>query len=140
VRATFLDAAARTAFAQAVAAIEATSGVEVVVAVRRRSAGYLHANVMVGGLVAFAGLAAMLFADHVFTLTSILVDPFAAGGVAGAAVELVPAIKRLLAPAAVRRCAQRGRRSSSAACTTPAIAAGSWSTSRCSSARSSCLR
>lgn len=97
-----LDAAARTAFAQAIAAIEAASGVEVVVAVRRRSAAYRHANVAIAGLVAFAGLAAMLFGDHVFTLTSILVDPFVLGGLAGTVVELLPGLKRALAPAAMR--------------------------------------
>jgi putative membrane protein len=102
VAAPFLDAAARTAFAQAIAAIEAASGAEVVVAVRRRSATYLHANVVVGGLVAFAGLAAVLFSDHVFALTSVLVDPFVLGGLAGWVVELLPALKRLLAPAAMR--------------------------------------
>jgi putative membrane protein len=102
VAAPFLDAAARAAFAHAIEAIEAASGAEVVVAVRRRSAGYLHANVVVGALVAFAGLAAILFSDHVFALTSVLVDPFVLGGLAGWVVELLPAVKRLLAPAAMR--------------------------------------
>ena len=99
----FLDAAAHAAFAQAIAAIERASGVEVVIAVRRRSAAYLHANVVVGGLVALAGLAAMLFGDHVFGLTSILVDPFVLGGLAGAVVELLPGWKRRLAPRAMRQ-------------------------------------
>jgi len=98
----FLDPAARAAFAQAITAIEAASGVEVVVAVRRRSAGYLHANVVVGGAVAFAGLAAILFSDHVFGLASVLVDPFVVGGLAGWVVELLPAVKRLLTPATMR--------------------------------------
>lgn len=98
----FLDAAARTALAHAVATIEDASDVEVVIAVRRRSAAYLHANVAVGGVVAFTGLAAMLFSDHVFALTSILVDPFVLGGLAGGVVELLPALKRLLSPAAMR--------------------------------------
>jgi putative membrane protein len=102
VMAPFLDAAARTAFAQAITAIEAASGVEVVIAVRRRSARYLHANVVIGGLVTFAGLAVMLFGDHVFALSSILIDPFVVGGIAGAAVELLPGLKRRLAPAAMR--------------------------------------
>jgi putative membrane protein len=97
-----LDAAARTAFEQAIAAIERASAVEVVVAVRRRSAGYLHANLVVGGLVALAGLAVMLFGEHVFALTSILVDPFVLGGIAGGLVELLPDIKRVLSPAAMR--------------------------------------
>jgi putative membrane protein len=107
VTAPFLDAGARAAFSQAIVAIETASGAEVVVAVRRRSAGYLHANVVVGGLVAFAGLAAILFSDHVFALTSVLVDPFVLGGAAGLVVELLPAVKRLLAPAAMRHRAIR---------------------------------
>jgi len=103
VTARFLDAAARAALAQAIATIEGTSAVEVVIAVRRRSAGYRHANVAVGGLATMAGLAVMLFGEHVFTLTSILVDPFALGVLVGAVVELMPGVKRLLSPAAMRR-------------------------------------
>lgn len=98
----FLDASARAGFAQAVSAIEAASAVEVVVAVRRRSAGYLHANVVVGAVVALASLAAMLFSEPVFSLSSILIDPFVIGAVAGALVELLPDVKRALAPAAMR--------------------------------------
>lgn len=98
----FLDAAARTAFEQAIAAIERASGVEIVVAMRRRSAAYLHANVVAGSLTAFAGLAAMLFGAHVFSLTSILVDPFVVGALAGAVVELLPDLKRWLTPRAMR--------------------------------------
>lgn len=99
----FLDAAARTAFSRAIEAIEQGSAAEVVVAVRRRSAAYLHANVAIGVVIAVAGQAAMLFSDHVFALTSILVDPFVVGGVAGAVVELLPAVKRLLSPRGMRQ-------------------------------------
>ncbi|HEY6040115.1 MAG TPA: hypothetical protein VIV58_37790, partial [Kofleriaceae bacterium] len=62
----FLDADARAAFARAVETIENASAVEVVIAIRQRSAAYRHANVIVGAVVAFAGLAAMLFAEHTF--------------------------------------------------------------------------
>jgi putative membrane protein len=103
VAAKFLDAAARAAFTTAIEAIEGASAAEVVVAVRRRSAAYLHANVAIGAAVAIAGLAAMLFSAHDFALTSILVDPFVVGGLAGAAVELLPGIKRLLSPRRMRR-------------------------------------
>jgi putative membrane protein len=103
VGARFLDDEARAAFEHAVETIEAASAVEVVVAVRRRSDRYLHANVIVGVAVAFAGLAAMLFSSAEFGLTSILFDPFIVGGIAGATVELLPAVKRLLTPAAIRR-------------------------------------
>lgn len=99
----FLDADARAAFTSAVEAIERVSAAEVVVAVRRRSASYLHANVVIGVAVAVAGLAAMLFSSDVFGLTSILVDPFVVGGIAGAVVELLPAVKRHLSPRAMRQ-------------------------------------
>ena len=98
----FIDDAARAAFERAIAAIERASAVEVIVAVRRRSAAYLHANLLAGSIAAFAGLAVMLFGDHVFALSSILIDPFVAGALVGAAVELLPGVKRLLAPAAMR--------------------------------------
>lgn len=100
--AAFLDAAARSAFEQAIASIEQVSAAEVVIAVRRRSAAYRHANVVVGALAAIAGLAVMLFGEHVFSLTSILIDPFVLGALAGVLVELLPGVKRLLTPAAVR--------------------------------------
>ena len=90
----FLDADARAAFARAVETIENESAVEVVIAVRQRSGGYRHANVIVGAVVAFAGLAAMLFSEHTFGLASILVDPFVVGGLAGWLVELLPQVKR----------------------------------------------
>lgn len=99
----FLDDEARAAFKQTIEDVETASAVEVVVAVRRRSAGYLHANLIVGVIVAFASLAAMLFSAYAFSLTAILVDPFVVGAVAGALVELLPGVKRLLTPARVRR-------------------------------------
>jgi putative membrane protein len=102
VTAPFLDAAARAAFERAISTIERSSAVEVVIAVRRRSAAYLHANVAIGGVAAIAGLAAMLFGEHVFALSSILVDPFVLGGILGAVVELLPGVKRLLASPAIR--------------------------------------
>jgi putative membrane protein len=101
----FLDTEARAAFKRAIEAVENASAVEVVVAVRRRSATYRHANTAVGAAVAFAALATMLFASHPFGLGSILVDPFVVGLLAGAVVELLPAVKRWLTPAAVRRAA-----------------------------------
>jgi putative membrane protein len=103
VGARFLDHEARAAFKQAIEAIENASSVEIVVAVRRRSSGYFHANLIFGGIVTFAALAAMLFLDQAFGLVSILVDPFLVGALAAAAVELLPGVKRLLTPSSVRR-------------------------------------
>jgi len=96
VAARFLDAAARAGFKHAIETIENASAVEVVVAVRRRSAAYHHANAIVGAVVAFAALAAMLFASSPFGLNSILFDPFAVGVIAAALVELTPQVKRAL--------------------------------------------
>jgi putative membrane protein len=103
VSARFLDDEARRAFKKAIEAIETASSMEVVVAVRRRSERYLHANVIVGVAAAFAGLALMLYSDYEFGLMSILIDPFVVGGVAGALVELLPSVKRVLTPARIRR-------------------------------------
>lgn len=100
--ATFLDAEARATFERAIRTIESASGVEVVLAVRRRSHTYRHANVAIGAAIAFMGLAAMLFVDHVFSHTSILFDPFIVGIAAGWLVELLPAVKRVLTPRARR--------------------------------------
>jgi putative membrane protein len=99
----FLDDAARAAFKRAIETIENASAVEVVVAVRRRSAAYRHANVAIGTAAAFAGLAAMLFAAHPFALGSILVDPFVVGLLAGLATELSHHAKRWLTTPATRR-------------------------------------
>jgi putative membrane protein len=102
VGARFLDDEARAAFKQAIEAVENASAVEVVVALRQRSARYIHANVIVGAVFAFAGLAAMLFADATFSLTSILIDPFVVALLAGGAVELLPMVKRWLTTERVR--------------------------------------
>lgn len=99
----FLDSDARAAFQRAIEAVENASAVEVVVAVRRRSGGYRHANVAIGAATAFAALAATLYSRHVFSLPSILVDPFVLGVLAGLAVELVHPLQRLLSPPAMRR-------------------------------------
>ena len=103
----FLDDEARAAFAHAVTTIEDSSAVEVVVAVRRASGTYRQANVIVGAALAFAGLAAMLFADHTFGLVSILVDPFVVGLLGGAVVELLPSVKRWLTSTARLRASVR---------------------------------
>jgi uncharacterized membrane protein len=96
----FLDGAN---FQQSIRTIEETSAAEIVVAVRRRSYEYRNANVIVGSLVAFAALCAMLFVDRAFELAAILLDPFLAGIVAGALVELLPGVKRVLTTPSRRR-------------------------------------
>jgi len=103
VGARFLDDEAHAAFKETIETLESTSAVEVVVALRRRSSGYLHANLIVGVVVVFAALAAMLFVDYPFSLLAILIEPFVVGALAGALVELLPAVKRVLTPPKVRR-------------------------------------
>jgi putative membrane protein len=103
VSAKFLDDDARTAFEQAITTIESESAVEVVVALRRRSYAYRNANLVVGAVVAFIALAAMLFVDHPFSLPAILLDPFLVGIGAGLLVEVLAPVKRLLTPGAQRR-------------------------------------
>jgi putative membrane protein len=103
VSARFLDDEARATFERAIRTIESVSAVEVVVAVRRRSHEYRNANLAVGTAVAFMGLAAMLFSQHPFGLTSILFDPFIVGIAAGSLVELLPGVKRVLTTPARRR-------------------------------------
>lgn len=98
----YLDDDARSAFARAIRTIEDASAVEVVVALRRTSGTYRSANAAAGAVVAFAALATMLFSDHAFGLTSILVDPFVVGIAAALLVELLPGVRRTLTPAATR--------------------------------------
>jgi putative membrane protein len=100
VSARFLDGAN---FPDAIRTIEAVSSAEIVVAVRRRSYEYRNANLIVGALVAFAALAAMLFVERPFGLAAILIDPFVVGVAAGLLVELLPGVKRVLTPRTRRR-------------------------------------
>lgn len=99
----FLDDQARKAFAHAIETIENASAVEVVIAVRRRSARYRHANIALGAACAFAGLAVMLFSAHPFHLSAILFDPFIVGLAVAGLVELAPQLKRALTTPAARR-------------------------------------
>lgn len=99
----FLDDDARAAFRRAVEAIEAGSAAEVVVSVRRRSAGYLHASVIVGLAAGVAALAYALWGARAFSLATILVDPVVLGVAAGALARLSAPLCRALTPVARRR-------------------------------------
>jgi putative membrane protein len=99
----FLDDAARTAFADAIAAIESSSSAEVVVAVRARARGWLHVHLLAGLVGAWVGLAFMLYSDHPFGLFAFLVDPLALGLLVGLASTLSARLVRLLTPASIRR-------------------------------------
>ncbi len=99
----FLDDAARKGFARAVETVENASAVEVVIAVRHTSGTDRQVNAIVGAVVAFAGLAIMLFAPRTFSMPAILVYPFVVGLLAAWLVELLPHLKRRLTPRRWRR-------------------------------------
>lgn len=99
----FLDDAARTAFAGAIAATESTSAAEVVVAVRVRARAWLHVHFLVGLVVAWLGLGFMLYSEHRFGLAQFLVDPLVVGVLAGLASTLSAGLVRALTPATHRR-------------------------------------
>lgn len=99
----FLDDAARTAFAGAIAATESTSAAEVVVAVRVRARVWIHVHLIVGFVAAWLGLGFMLYSDHRFGLAQFLVDPIALGALAGMASTLSARLVRALTPASIRR-------------------------------------
>jgi putative membrane protein len=103
VPAAFLDGGGETALLDAVRVVEAASSAEVVIAVRRRSAAWLHAPVITGAVAAFAALAFMLFAPTTFSLPSILIDPFVIGALVGAATSQVHPLIRALTPRTRRR-------------------------------------
>src|SRR5262245_30777960 len=99
----FLAHGADAELRAAIAAVERASCAEIVIAVRRRSATWLHAHLLVGAAVAFAALGFMLWDEHVFSLASIWIDPFVLGAAAGAAVQLLPMVQRALTPRRARR-------------------------------------
>src|SRR5690348_6616070 len=103
----FLADGADAELRRAIETVEQASCAEIVIAVRRRSAVWLHAHVIVGVLVGFGALAFMLWDEHAFSLPSIWIDPFVMGGLAGAAVAWLPALQRLLTPRRARRRAVR---------------------------------
>lgn len=103
----FLDDAARTAFADAVSAIESSSAAEIVVAVRARARLWVHVHLVAGIIGAWVGLAFMMYSDHPFGLHAFLIDPLVVGIVVGLASTLSARLVRLATPRALRRRAVR---------------------------------
>lgn len=99
----FADVAARGAFRDAIHAVEGASAAEVVVAVRRQSAQWMHTYWVCGALAAIAADAFMLYSHQPFSTTSLLVDPIVAGVVIGLLSTLVLPLRRWLTPRAMRR-------------------------------------
>lgn len=99
----FVDVASRQAFRAAVERLEEVSAVEVMVAVRRRSASWAHAHVLTGALVAVAALAFMLYSAHPFSTPALLIDPVLAGLAGGLLSTVTLPVERWLTPRSARR-------------------------------------
>ncbi|MGE6756918.1 TPM domain-containing protein [Corallococcus interemptor] len=94
----FLEDAARTQAAEAVAAIESQTAAEVVVAVRRASSDYAHTDARLGAAVAFVVLGILLFIPqevHLYAFPPVVLLSYAAGVMGG---RLLPSLRRALTP------------------------------------------
>jgi putative membrane protein len=99
----FVDATSRQAFRAAIERIEQASAAEVLVAVRRRSASYPHAHVLVGAGTAIAAHAFMLYSAHPFSISALLLDPVIAGVAGGLLSTLSLGVERVLTMPSTRR-------------------------------------
>jgi len=95
----------KAALVEAVRAIEASSRAEVVVALRPRSARYDRGPLLLGGVAALLVSGFLLFSPWEFTLLTIGIAPWIAGGMVAVAAVWTPALERLLAPRPRRRAA-----------------------------------
>jgi len=86
----------------AVAAIEAVSSAEVVVAIRPRVRSSIVQHVIVALVASIAMLAFTLYSPIAFRLWHILTLPILAGIFGGVLVEAIPALYRFLLPAELR--------------------------------------
>ena len=94
----FLEDAARTQAAEAVAAIESQTAAEVVVSVRRASRDYAHTDARLGAAVAFVVLLILLFIPqevHLFAFPPVVLLSYVAGVMGG---RLLPSLRRALTP------------------------------------------
>jgi len=98
----FLSEAGERAIEQAIAAIEAVSSAEVVVAIRPRARHSLLQHAAVGIVAALGILAFTLYSPIDFSLWQILVLPMFAGLAGALLVEAVPPLYRWTAPAWLR--------------------------------------
>jgi putative membrane protein len=99
----FLNEAGEQALEDAVAAIEAVSSAEVVIAIRPRARYALTQHATVGLTCAIAVLAFTLYSAIEFDLWHILVLPIFAGLLGALLVEALPGLYRFLAPPWLRQ-------------------------------------
>lgn len=98
----FFDETAKQKVAAAVAAIEARTRVEVVVAVRHRAARDHGPDWIGGALLALAVLAAVLFLPHPFTIATIPLDVVLAFVLGAVGTAYSPTLRRWLTSAKAR--------------------------------------
>ncbi len=99
----FLTEAGQKEIKSAIEKIEATSSIEVVVAVRQRLARWPSAHVAIGLCAAIAMLAFTLYSDDFeFDYWAIIVLPVLVGMAFGLAVDLVPGVQRALTARRIR--------------------------------------
>jgi len=98
----FLSDEAKQALTGAIKSVEGRSSAEVVIAVRARSASYLHSDLIAAIVAGVATVAFLLYSRFEFPLWSFLVDPVLAGLVVGVAASQVPMLRRLFTPESVR--------------------------------------
>ena len=92
----FFDDAAKRRVREAVERIEASSGAEVVVAVRKRSWSYRHSHYLFGFLVALALLSALLFLPQSFDIVTWPLEIAVAFGAGALLCSVVGPLERTL--------------------------------------------
>ncbi len=97
-----VDEAGKAALTTAIKAVEGRSSAEVVVTVRARSGFYLHADLIVSGVVAVLALAFLLFSHFEFGIHWFVIDPLVAGAAAGWLSSRSPRLRRALTPNKLR--------------------------------------
>lgn len=98
----FLTEDAKEALTGAIRSIEARSCAEVVIAVRAKSAAYLHADLISGIIAGLGALAYTLWGPQAFSLFSIFLDPILVGGLVGALTSQLPYTRRWFTPTKIR--------------------------------------
>jgi putative membrane protein len=92
----FFEEGAKAKAAKAIADIEAMTSAEIVLAVRRSSGHYLHADYLAGAATAMIALLLLLFLPQEFTVDSMAVDVLAAFAIGALLSRAVPSLRRLL--------------------------------------------
>jgi putative membrane protein len=109
----FFDKGAKAAAAKAIAAVEAQTSAEVVLAVRRSSGEYRDVDYLAGTVGGFVGLLLLLFLPQEFSVAWMPAGVAAAFGLGAALSILVPSLRRrLIGDKRLRACVRSAARAS----------------------------